>query len=186
MSFADEQKRAVGEAAAKLVENGMIVGLGTGSTAVWFVRALAQRMQDEKLDVRGVATSSATQTLAEVLAIPMLELNQVQIDLTVDGADEIGPGLQLIKGAGAAPRSQLTRASQMRRAVASWPKRTTSMGSWNLPSVATRLLSSAITTQRREDSQTSFSRSSAAPAPLISCRPGPISSAPSTVRSICT
>ena len=60
MSFTDEQKRAVGEAAAKLVESGMIVGLGTGSTAVWFVRALAQRMQDEKLDVRGVATSKAT------------------------------------------------------------------------------------------------------------------------------
>lgn len=102
MSFTDEHKRAVGEAAAKLVESGMIVGLGTGSTAAWFVRALAQRMASEKLDVRGVATSKATESLAEVLAIPLLELNQVEIDLTVDGADEVGPGLQLIKGAGAA------------------------------------------------------------------------------------
>ena len=102
MSFTEDHKREVGEAAARLVESGMIVGLGTGSTAVWFVRALAQRIVTEKLDVRAIATSSATQTLAEVLAIPMLELNQVEIDLTVDGADEIGPGLQLIKGAGAA------------------------------------------------------------------------------------
>ncbi|HEX4096154.1 MAG TPA: ribose-5-phosphate isomerase RpiA [Caulobacteraceae bacterium] len=101
-SFPDEQKRAVGEAAAELVQSGMIVGMGTGTTAVWFVRALAQRMQTDKLDVRGIPTSSATGQLAEVLGIPLLELNQVEIDLTVDGADEIGPGLQLIKGRGAA------------------------------------------------------------------------------------
>ena len=101
-AFPDEQKRAAGRAAAALVESGMIVGLGTGSTAAWFVRALARRMETDKLDVRGVPTSSATRTLAEVLGIPLLELNQVEIDLTVDGADEIGPGLQLIKGAGAA------------------------------------------------------------------------------------
>ncbi len=98
----EDLKKAVGEAASTLVESGMIVGLGTGSTAAWFVRALARRIAEEKLDVRGVATSKATQALAEVLAIPMLELNQVEIDLTVDGADEIGPGLQLIKGGGAA------------------------------------------------------------------------------------
>jgi len=98
----DEQKRRVGEAAAALVQSGMIVGLGTGSTAAWFVRALAGRMAAEKLDVRGVPTSTVTKNLAEVLGIPLLELNQVEIDLTVDGADEIGPGLALIKGAGAA------------------------------------------------------------------------------------
>ena len=98
----DEQKRAAGEAAAQLVESGMVVGLGTGSTAAWFVRALAHRMAAERLDVRGVATSQATAALAEVLAIPLLPLNHVEIDLTVDGADEVGPGLSLIKGAGAA------------------------------------------------------------------------------------
>jgi ribose 5-phosphate isomerase A len=99
---AEELKRAVGEKAAELVESGMVVGLGTGSTAAWFVRALARRMADEKLDVRGVATSRATEALAQVLAIPLLELNQVAIDLTVDGADEIAPGLQLVKGGGGA------------------------------------------------------------------------------------
>src|SRR5580658_10369448 len=96
---ADDQKRAVGEAAAALVRPGMIVGLGTGSTAVWFVKALAAR----KLDIRGVATSLATEALASSLGIAMVDLDAVDmIDLTIDGADEIGPGLSLIKGAGAA------------------------------------------------------------------------------------
>ncbi len=82
--------------------------------------------------------------------------------------------------------SQSDRASQMRRKVDSWPKTLTSMGRGARPSWGERLAASAITTQRREASQTSFSYSMAAPAPLISCSPGPISSAPSTVRSIST
>ncbi|MES2035322.1 MAG: ribose-5-phosphate isomerase RpiA [Pseudomonadota bacterium] len=96
---ADDQKRASGEAAAALVEDGMVVGLGTGSTAAWFVKALAAR----KLDVRGVPTSEATADLARELGIALTALDDVKsIDLTVDGADEIGPGLSLIKGGGAA------------------------------------------------------------------------------------
>ena len=95
----DDQKRTAGEAAAQLVESGMIVGMGTGSTAVWFVKALAAR----GLDIKGVPTSIATADLARSLGIPVLDLDDVRaIDLTVDGADEIGPGLSLIKGAGAA------------------------------------------------------------------------------------
>ncbi|CAN5446417.1 ribose-5-phosphate isomerase RpiA [soil metagenome] len=96
---ADDQKRISGEAAAELVENGMVVGLGTGSTAAWFVKALAAR----KLDIRAVPTSEATANLARELGIPLAALDDVKsIDLTVDGADEIGPGLSLIKGGGAA------------------------------------------------------------------------------------
>lgn len=96
---ADAQKKASGEAAALLVEPGMVVGLGTGSTAAWFVKALAAR----KLDIRGVPTSEATASLARELGIPLVALDDVMsIDLTVDGADEIGPGLSLIKGGGAA------------------------------------------------------------------------------------
>jgi ribose 5-phosphate isomerase A len=95
----DEQKRAAGEAAALLVEPGMIVGLGTGSTAAWFVKALAARTTD----IRGVPTSEATAALARELGLTVVELDSVkQIDITVDGADEIGPGLSLIKGGGAA------------------------------------------------------------------------------------
>ena len=96
---ADEQKMAVGRAAADLVSSGMTVGLGSGSTAVWFVRALAER----RLDIRGVPTSEATGDLARELGMRVLTLDDVsQIDLTIDGADDIGPGLSLIKGGGAA------------------------------------------------------------------------------------
>jgi ribose 5-phosphate isomerase A len=99
MSNVDVQKRAVGEAAARLVKNGMVVGLGTGSTAAWFVRALAEL----KLDIVGVPTSEATADLATSLGIRIAQLGETKgIDLTIDGADEIGPGLALIKGAGGA------------------------------------------------------------------------------------
>ncbi len=135
MSFPDEQKKAAGEAAAQLVESGMIVGLGTGSTAAWFVRALAARMQDEKLDVRAIATSAATAALAEVLGIPLLELSHVEIDLTIDGADEIGPGLSLIKGAGAALlREKLVwEASRRCVVIADAGKRVARLGKCALP-----------------------------------------------------
>ncbi|MDR3508262.1 MAG: ribose-5-phosphate isomerase RpiA [Caulobacteraceae bacterium] len=97
---ADLQKRIAGEAAAELVETGMVVGLGTGSTAAWFVKALAARGLS---DIRGVPTSTATEALALELGLKLTSLDEVQhIDLTVDGADEIGPGLSLIKGGGAA------------------------------------------------------------------------------------
>ena len=99
MANYDEQKQKAGEAAAALVEAGMTVGLGTGTTAAHFVRALAAR----RLDVRGVSTSEATEALARALGIATLPLDDARsIDLTVDGADEIGPGRGLIKGGGAA------------------------------------------------------------------------------------
>ena len=96
---ADEQKRLAGAAAADLVESGMTVGLGTGSTAVWFVRALAAR----GLGITCVSTSVSTAELAKSLGMKLAELGETKgIDLTVDGADEIGPGLSLIKGGGGA------------------------------------------------------------------------------------
>jgi ribose 5-phosphate isomerase A len=135
VSLSDEQKRVAGEKAAELVESGMIVGLGTGSTTAWFVRALARRMVEEKLDVRGIPTSEATQSLAEVLAIPLLGLNSVPIDLTVDGADEVGPGLQLIKGGGAALlREKLVwEASRRCVVIADASKRVPKLGRYPLP-----------------------------------------------------
>lgn len=97
---ADDQKRLAGEAAALHVEAGMTVGLGTGSTAAWFVKALAAR---DLPNLRCVPTSEATADLARDLGLPLVTLEDVsRIDLTVDGADEIGPGLALIKGGGAA------------------------------------------------------------------------------------
>jgi ribose 5-phosphate isomerase A len=97
---ADDQKRRAGEAAAERIRSGMVVGLGTGSTAAWFVKALAARALR---DLRCVPTSEATADLARELGLPLSTLEDTpRIDVTVDGADEIGPGLALIKGGGAA------------------------------------------------------------------------------------
>ncbi len=98
--MSDIQKRNAGEAAAAYVESGMVVGLGTGSTAAWFVKALAAR---NLTGLRCVPTSERTADLARELGLTLSTLEDTpKIDLTVDGADEIGPGLALIKGGGAA------------------------------------------------------------------------------------
>ena len=129
---ADDQKRAAGEAAAALVQPGMVVGLGTGSTAAWFVRALAER----RLDIMCVATSRGTATLAQELGLKVSELGESgPIDLTVDGADEIGPALSLIKGGGAALlREKLVwEASRRCVVIADAGKRVARLGAFPLP-----------------------------------------------------
>lgn len=130
---ADEQKRAAGEAAAALVEPGMVVGLGTGSTAAWFVRALAER---KLAGVVGVPTSLATADLAQSLGLAIAQLGETrEIDLTVDGADEIGPGLALIKGAGGALwREKIVAAASKRMVViADSSKKVDVLGHFPLP-----------------------------------------------------
>ena len=98
--MSDLQKQRAGEAAALEVEAGMVVGLGTGSTAAWFVKALAVRGLS---GLRCVPTSEKTADLARELGLTLSTLEDTpRIDVTVDGADEIGPGLALIKGGGAA------------------------------------------------------------------------------------
>jgi len=102
---ADEQKRAAGEAATALVDESVhVIGLGTGSTAVHFVRALPGRLAAAGLQGRVcVATSTATAALARDVGLTVTELDDAgAIDLTVDGADELGPALACIKGAGGA------------------------------------------------------------------------------------
>lgn len=85
-----------------MVESGMVVGLGTGRAASMFVRALAEKIA-AGLDVRGVPTSTKTEDLARELLIPLVSLEEVQtVDLSVDGADEVNPSLDLIKGQGGA------------------------------------------------------------------------------------
>lgn len=129
---ADAQKKAAGEAAAALVEPGMVVGLGTGSTAAWFVKALAAR----QIDILGVPTSLATAQLAESLGLRLGELGPVKsIDLTVDGADEIGPALALIKGGGAALlREKLVwEASRRCVVIADGAKQVKTLGQFPLP-----------------------------------------------------
>jgi ribose 5-phosphate isomerase A len=88
--------------AAEMVESGMVVGLGTGRAATMFVRALAERMKTG-LEIRGVPTSKATEELARELGIPLVSLDEINgVDIDVDGADEVSPVLDLIKGHGGA------------------------------------------------------------------------------------
>lgn len=126
------QKQAAGEAAAALIEPGMTVGLGAGTTAEAFVRTLAARA----LPLRAVACSEATAALAAGLGLRLVELDEAGlIDLTVDGADEIGPGLALIKGGGAALlREKLVwEASARRVVIADASKRPGRFGRFPLP-----------------------------------------------------
>ena len=132
---AEDEKRLAGEAAAGRVENGMTVGLGTGSTAAWFVKALAARLGPGFV-VKGVPTSEATASLARELGISLLTLDEARrIDLTVDGADEVGPGLSLIKGGGAALlREKLVwEASNRCLVIADAAKRVEVLGKFPLP-----------------------------------------------------
>lgn len=97
-------KREAGRQAAGEVRSGMTLGLGTGSTVAWFLEALAARLEDGSVrDVVGVPTSVATEERARALDIPLGSLSDLQpLDLTVDGADEIAPSLDLVKGLGGA------------------------------------------------------------------------------------
>jgi ribose 5-phosphate isomerase A len=132
VNTAEAQKRAAAEAAAAMVEPSMVVGLGTGSTAAWFVKAVAAL----RLDVMAVATSEATAALATSLGIRLAELDSVdEIDLTVDGADEISSSLSLIKGGGGALlREKLTwRASRRCVVIADQSKVSQKLGRFPLP-----------------------------------------------------
>ena len=96
-------KKLVGIEAAKFVKDGMVVGLGTGSTAAFFVAELGRRVAEENLKIVGVTTSSVTSAQARELGIPLKNIDEVDaIDLTVDGADEVDLDLNGIKGGGAA------------------------------------------------------------------------------------
>ncbi|UAJ12793.1 ribose-5-phosphate isomerase RpiA [Polymorphobacter megasporae] len=97
-------KQQAGEAAAALVEPGMVVGLGTGTTAIFAIRSIAARLRSGELtDLVAVATSVATSAAAKALGIPLLADDMPRaIDLTIDGADEVDASLDLIKGAGGA------------------------------------------------------------------------------------
>ena len=98
----EELKRAAAErAVAEYVESGMVLGLGTGSTAAFVVRRLGELIAGGDLeDIRGVATSARTASLAEEVGVPLVTLSEARPAVTIDGADEIEPGLTLIKGGG--------------------------------------------------------------------------------------
>ncbi len=113
-----EGKAAAGRKAAELIEDGMLVGLGTGSTAHFFIKELGRRCREEGLRVRGVATSSASEALASREDIPLISLETVfTLDLAVDGADEIDPSKRMIKGGGGALFREKIAASMSREMI---------------------------------------------------------------------
>lgn len=103
LSSADIAKRAAAEEAVKMVKDGMRLGLGTGSTAAWFIELLAERIKRDNLNITGTATSERSAKQASRLGIKLVTLDEAGwLDLTVDGADEFDKDLNLIKGGGGA------------------------------------------------------------------------------------
>src|SRR6267154_2613935 len=131
----DREKEVAARAGVKLVRDGDVVGLGTGSTAAYAVRFLGERVQ-AGLKIRGVPTSIHTQELAASLGIPLTTLDEFQnIDVTIDGADEVDPKLSLIKGGGGALLREKIVASATRKfvVIADSSKQVPVLGKFPLP-----------------------------------------------------
>jgi len=132
-----DPKRRAGEEAVKLVEDGMLVGLGTGSTAYWAIMDIGKRVK-EGLKITAVPTSIRSEELARSLGIPLVPLDEIQpggIDLTIDGADEADGELNLIKGGGGALLREKIIAAHSKRLVivADASKEVKTLGKFPLP-----------------------------------------------------
>jgi len=131
----EEIKKLAAVDAMRFVQQHMTIGIGTGSTVYWFIQELALRVQ-QGLACRCVPTSNTTDTLAKQMGIPMLPLNEVEkIDLTIDGADEIDPQLNLIKGGGGAllQEKMVAAASDKLIVIADSSKFVKQLGAFALP-----------------------------------------------------
>ncbi|MET0645869.1 MAG: ribose-5-phosphate isomerase RpiA [Pyrinomonadaceae bacterium] len=131
-----DAKQRAGFKAAEFVEDGMRVGLGTGTTAYWLVERLGERVRVEGLRVRCVPTSRRTEEQARALGIPLVTLGEAgELDIAIDGADEIGPSLALIKGGGGALLREKLVASAARRfvVIADRSKQVEMLGRFPLP-----------------------------------------------------
>ncbi|MES2667607.1 MAG: ribose-5-phosphate isomerase RpiA, partial [Pseudomonadota bacterium] len=136
LSPIDKAKFVAARRAVEFVEDGMKLGLGTGSTAAWMVRCLGERVREEGLRVIGVPTSTRTAQLARQVGIQIATLDEVKwLDLTIDGADEFDPGLNLIKGGGAALLQEkiVATASDQMVVIADAAKEVTQLGAFPLP-----------------------------------------------------
>ena len=131
----DLEKEAAARASLRFVKDGQVVGLGTGSTATHFIKLLGNEVE-KGLRIRGIPTSDRSRELALSLGIPLITLDDCQeIDLTVDGADEIDPQLRLIKGGGGALLREKIVASATRQmiVVADASKQVPRLGKFPLP-----------------------------------------------------
>jgi len=129
------EKQRSAEAACEYVKDGMIVGLGTGSTAEFAVKKIGELVRNG-LSIRGISTSDATKILAESEGIPLIDFSETMfIDLTIDGADEIDANLNMIKGGGAALLREKIVASASREEIiiVSGSKLVQQLGAFPLP-----------------------------------------------------
>ena len=131
----DEAKALVGKRAVEFVKDGMAVGLGTGTTATLFIRSLGERVQ-QGLKIRCVASSDASHNLAASLGMDITTLDKLpELDVYIDGADEVAPGLALIKGGGGALLREKIVASAAKKfiVVADQTKVVKTLGRFPLP-----------------------------------------------------
>jgi ribose 5-phosphate isomerase A len=138
MTDLNELKRKAGIYAADQVQSGMVVGLGHGSTAIHAVRRLAERLQSGDLrEILGIPCSAQVEADARALGIPLTTLEQHSvIDLTIDGADEVDPNLELIKGGGGALTREkiVAQASQQEIIIVDHSKLVPALGTgWAIP-----------------------------------------------------
>lgn len=136
LSPIDRAKHAAAHRAVARVGTGMKVGLGTGSTAAWMVRLLAERVRDEGLDIVGVPTSTRTADLARSCGIRVISIDEAQwLDVTIDGADEIDAEFNLIKGGGGALLQEkiVATASDEVVVIADAAKEVATLGAFPLP-----------------------------------------------------
>src|SRR5271168_255843 len=149
----DDAKRMAAQRALEFVEDGMSLGLGTGTTSAVFIQELGQRVK-QGLRVRGIATSAASEKLAASLSIPLTNFNECPVlDLAIDGADEVahvpGQGLALIKGGGGALLREKIVESAARRfiVVADSTKLVATLGRFPLPVEVIQLALPLVTHQ---------------------------------------
>jgi ribose 5-phosphate isomerase A len=129
------EKKEVGEKAVEYVKDGMVVGLGTGSTVYYFISKLGQLVQ-QGLSIKGIPTSKQTEKLAIELNIPLVSFREIeQIDVAVDGADEVDQDLNLIKGGGGALLREkiIAKAAKTFIVVADSQKNVDTLGTFPLP-----------------------------------------------------
>ena len=131
----DQEKEAAARASLQFVKNGQVVGLGTGSTAAYFIQLLGEQVKNG-LKIRGIPSSERSREQAAGLGIPLTTLDECQeIDVTVDGADEVDPQLRLIKGGGGALLREkiVASATNYYVIVADATKRVPVLGKFPLP-----------------------------------------------------
>jgi len=136
LSPIDKAKFVAAKRAVDFVEDGMKVGLGTGSTAAWMVRCLGERVRDEGLRIKGIPTSTRTAVLAQEVGIDVISLDQARwLDVTIDGADEFDGAFNLIKGGGGALLQEkiVATASDRMVVITDASKEVETLGAFPLP-----------------------------------------------------